>query len=206
MKKILLLAFGCLIALPSLSQSDFSDFYELWKFAPGKTTPLTLQTKGYTRIVLEPVDTATWIYTITRTKKIWGYDSTATDINNNSPSITYVGTWAYGAAQTKFFNQDFQYGNPVGVRTATFTTTLDKPGKICLYSERFAGHGLYTVKVDSDPVVEINAGIAPLGSDKDRDKPSFRSKLLQPGTHTFIVSTSQQMVIDLIRVTKYTPK
>ena len=218
MRKLLLLAFGCMVAFPALTQTpDWSNFYEQWKFAFGRTTPITLETKGYMRIVLEPVDTATWIYTITRVKKQWPlpvptYDSTwtATDIDDNNAAITYApaGAWVLGTGLAKFLNGSMHYGSGTGTtaRTATYTVTSTQPVRIGFYSERFNTppntHGAYTVKVGSLEAVTINAGLAPLVSDKDRGKASYRSPILPAGTYTVTVSTSQQMVVDFIKVEK----
>lgn len=209
MKKLLLIAFGCFIALPAFTQTKF---YEQWWFL--KPTESTVTDKGYTRIVIEPAanDTATYVYTISRVKKVWQvqYDSvwTFTDIDNTSTDIKYFGSWVTGTGLTKFLNGTFAYGNPVGARSVNLLVNFDKPGRLEFFSERFSEganvHGLYTIKIDSDAPVTINAGIAPLVSDKDRGKGSFKSKLLSPGPHTLTINTSAQMVVDFVRVHKVT--
>lgn len=215
MRKLLLLAFGCLIALPSLSQvdPDFTDFSEAWKFAKGKLTPLTLEAKGYVRIVLEPADSSsTWIYTITRTKKVIAYDSALVDYNNDNAAIVYSAGWAKGTGLTKFFNSDYQFGSPNNAtRTAVFSWTSAKMTSATFWSERFnvtgqTPHGKYTVTVDNGTPFEIDAGIPPINSDKDRGQPSYRTVKLAPGTHKITISTSAQMVVDKFTLVTYTPK
>lgn len=162
---------------------------------------------GYRTITIEPRDTSTYIYTLSRKKKVWAYDSVwaTTDYNNTNAAIVYSAGWLAGTGQTKFINGDFQYGGTLGTaRTAVLTVTIDQPFRIGFLSERYNGHGTYTVQIDSQPTSTINAGAAPIGSDKDLQSLSFKSAVLAPGTHKITVSSTQQMVIDAFRVLKLT--
>lgn len=178
--------------------------HEWTKFIKGADFPARITGNGYQQFVFEPPDTATYIYEINRRKKVWNvvYDSATVEYNNNHSSIAYSSGWLLGSGQVKFFNGDFQYGStPIVTRTATFTHTSDKPIKIRFWSERFSGHGKYTINGQ-----EIDAGASPFGSDKDRGKASWSSAMLPPGTHTVTITTSAQMVVDRFTVTTYTPR
>lgn len=135
------------------------------------------------------------------------YDSTwqITEYNNTNAAIVYSSGWLAGTGQAKFINSDFQYGGTLGtVRTAVLTVTLDQQFRIGLLSEHYSGHGDYTIQIDSGPLTTVKAGIAPFGSDKDLNTMSFKSAVLEKGTHKITVSSSQQMVIDAFRILKLT--
>lgn len=206
MKRLLLLAFGCLIALPAFTQTDS---LRLWSsidiplYHAGQTVPAA--TKNKLVVVEVPAGQSVKIVQVV-------LDSTwqVTEYNNNSSAIVYSAGWVAGTGAAKFYGNDFQYGNPVQARTATFTVTLTKPGKISFDSERFNtapnAHGLYYLSLDNVNVTPngINAGLAPVGSDKDRGKSSYRSPLLQPGVHKIVLSTSAQAVVDRFSVAQLT--
>lgn len=164
-----------------------SDTVRVPDFAPGK--------KFKTTVLFEEV------------VPVINYDTTwtAQDFNDVSTSIVYSPGWAIGTGNAKFYNGDFHYGvAPVIARTAILTVVTDKPTRIEYYTERFAGHGIYTIKVNSDPAITINAGLAPFNSDRDRGAPSYRTPILPAGTHTITVSSSAQVAVDLIRIQKLT--
>lgn len=53
-----------------------SKFYEKWEFIKGPDFPARISGSGYLRFVFEPPDTATYVYTITRHKKVWTVSAT----------------------------------------------------------------------------------------------------------------------------------
>lgn len=204
MKKLMLLAFGCLIALPTLVYSQDSVYHAFFLkqpvYRPGEVIPAKDVNQlvdveipaGKTYKLVEVIFDSTW---------------SITDYNNTSSAITYSAGWSLSTGLTKFFNSDYHAGStPLQPRTATYTVTCDKPCRIGFYSERFlerwAPHGVYTVKVDAGSPVTINAGAGVQGSDKDRDKPSFTSAVLPVGLHTVTISTSAQMVVDNFRLSR----
>lgn len=72
MRKLLLLAFGVMVALPALSQLDTKTYTQKsrdWEMIGNDDFPAKLTRKGYVFLGLTAADTATYIYTITRTKK-----------------------------------------------------------------------------------------------------------------------------------------
>lgn len=130
------------------------------------------------------------------------YDSSwvITEYNNNSSAIVYSGPWKMLGGQSKFTNGDYHYGDPVGARTAVFTYTTDKPAVARFWSERYSGHGKYMISVDGGTPLEINAGVTPLLSDKERNLASWKTPLLPAGTHKITITSSAQMVVDRFTV------
>jgi hypothetical protein len=60
-----------LLSFSAFGQSTFNDVYQQWTFYPGTADAITFQGQGYQRIVIEPQDSSTYVYTITKTLKVW---------------------------------------------------------------------------------------------------------------------------------------
>lgn len=198
---ILLVALIVLSVKSSFAQSSFEDHYDKWTFYPNSPN-LTFQAKGYQRIIIEPKDTATYIYNITKTKKVW-YDTTWTSqvYENTSSLITKVNT--IEGLKTDVSGGNFTYVATAGtLSTMKFTFT---GSEISFWGERWSGHGVVVVYVDGVNRGSFNQGIAPIVTDFNRGIPTFKMSLPK-GAHTIEVQSIGQFILDFFKVTAYTTK
>lgn len=83
MKRAILFLLGFIVALTASGQSGFYEHYQLWRFYPGSFDTITFEGKGYQRVLYEPqADSSTFIYTLTKQKKVW--PTTSISIQANS--------------------------------------------------------------------------------------------------------------------------
>ncbi len=204
MKKLTLIILGCIVAATAVGQDSIS----LWSDMKLKLHQINqyVPVSNTNRLILVEIPAGKSVLL-----KSVEYDSTwqVTEYNNTSSAITYSAGWTLGQGLSKFINADAHWGtNMPTQRVATFTTTLDKPGRIELYSERFneswGPHGVYQVTLDGGSAIPIDAAAPPIGSDKDRHKASWRSPVLSAGQHVVKVTTTKQMSLDGFKVLRLT--
>lgn len=68
--KARLVLFLLLLSFSAFGQ-EFKEREWAWTFYPGSPNSVSFQAQGYQRVVFEPQDTATYIYTLAKSKKVW---------------------------------------------------------------------------------------------------------------------------------------
>jgi hypothetical protein len=208
MKRAILLILGMLAALPALTQVDTktSGFTDFWEVIKAPDYPARLTRKGYNRFLFEPGDTSTYVYTISRVKKVWPRKDTirtSSVIENTDASIVKVNT----AEGTK---ADVSAGNFTYVKAVGTLTSIKYPfvgDGIEVYSERYPGHGSITIFIDGVNKGTFNQGTPEPGNvyrtDFKRNAPTFSIKLPKGG-HSVEIQSNAQFMLDFFKVSNYT--
>lgn len=229
MRKILLLAFGCLIALPALTQTPLDRVFKIAEiFGKGDTTTfVNLATK-----VIVPTDGMTIRYNVPQdSARLFlpnngeKYEATVTfrKIGGSGPPPSYDTLWKLGEQiepentrmthvnMTSYTNSGKQFISnksfsavTVATSPASSTVTVNNVAMLEFWGERYAGHGTVNIYIDGIFVATYNQGFGEFNTDLQRNAPTFRKKV-PLGTHTISVrSVTGQHIVDFINAYTYT--
>lgn len=150
----------------------------------------------------------TWVNLVTT----WTAYSTFED---NSSAFVKSSGWVPGAGQAKFENGNFLYIATKDIptnQTLSLTQNITQPSRFELWSERHPTHAPYTVIVTPatggtysqtiDPRPRTTPVVVKQDSDYQRGAPSFVSQVLPVGLNKITISTSGQMVVDKITLSR----
>jgi archaellum component FlaF (FlaF/FlaG flagellin family) len=225
MRKYILLAFGCLVALPALlfGQNpipaerkfaiieifDNDSYLSVTKYVmPADTATLYLPEDGVTNYI----GTTTWT-TPNAYDTIWTEKERYDDATTAPLRWTITNIFkAANTAKPGIYNKSFTAVQVTSTASTASTTFIGD--RVEFFGERFEGHGNVKVFIDNQQVATLYQGAVPWVTDFSRMQPSFYyvfpkdTPTSPPGQHTLRLETepSNQYIIDMIRVMNYTLK
>lgn len=120
--------------------------------------PTVIVGKGVLILHVEPIDTATYIYTLSRRKKVWiTTPDVVSSIDNTDARNVYtpVAGWFHATNQTWTQTYHNKTGSYTGAANASFETTFDGY-KVEFWSEKRLNHGIAAISIDGGPEVMVD--------------------------------------------------
>lgn len=161
-KRILLLAFGCMIALPAFTQTKFGTLKTYKDSLTFKTVPSKIKSANGTTSIR--TDTITVFVSPTGKVKTgvvtWRTDSipippTPIDTGTyyaDDASAVYAGKWTHHANDARMHNGTYSFGNELNATiTESFNGTALK-----WYASKYPTHGIALLKIDQLPAVRVD--------------------------------------------------